>query len=531
MIHLCPPQKKELDVEKKPVTMIIMDGWGYRDEKSGNATKIAKTPWLDKICEKYPHTLIQASQKWVGLPDGQMGNSEVGHLNIGAGRIVFQDFTKISNAIADKTFFTNKTIMDALDKLKKDNGALHLLGLVSDGGVHSHIEHLYALLQLASQQSIQKVFIHAFMDGRDTPPKSGAGYLNDLQNMINKIGVGEIASVCGRFYAMDRDTRWNRVQKAYDMLVLSNGRKRHDPFTIMQEYYEEDETDEFIKPTVIVDKYEKPIGQIEDNDSIIFFNFRADRARELTRAFTEKEFAGFKLKKRPVLSSYITMTEYDANFALPVIFPPYSMDNILGEVISKNGLFQMRIAETEKYAHVTFFFNGGREEPFPNEDRQLIPSPRDVRTYDLKPEMSAVKIMEKVLNELDKKHYDYIVVNFANGDMVGHTGFLNAAVKACEVVDSCVGRIIEKNLKQDGITIITADHGNAEEMIDKNGGPHTAHTTNPVPFIIVGKELIGTRLRADGKLADVGPTILYLMGLDIPIEMTGKSLIIIPKGE
>ncbi len=511
---------------KRPVTMIIMDGWGYRNEEHGNATKIAKTPWLDKICTKYPHTLIQASQKWVGLPDGQMGNSEVGHLNLGAGRIVYQDFTRISNAIADKTFFTNKTILNTIEKLKKDNGALHLLGLVSNGGVHSHLEHLYALLQLASQQNIHRIFIHAFMDGRDTSPKSGAGYLNDLQNVINKTGVGAIASVCGRFYAMDRDTRWNRIQKAYDMLVLSKGRKRHDPVALMQECYIGDETDEFIKPTVIVDNHEKSIGQIKDNDAIIFFNFRADRARELTRAFTEKGFSGFSLTKRPLLSSYITMTEYDANFALPLVFPPCSMDNILGEIISKNGLFQVRIAETEKYAHVTFFFNGGREEPFPNEERRLIPSPRDVRTYDLKPEMSAVKIMEKVLDELNTKHYDFIVVNFANGDMVGHTGFLDATVKACEVIDKCVGRIVEQNLKQDGITIITADHGNAEEMIDKNGGPNTAHTINPVPFILVDNKRIGTRLKPDGKLADVGPTILSLMGLDIPMEMTGESLII-----
>ena len=499
----------------KPVMLMILDGFGIREEKEFNAIKNAETPTLDYLFDNYPNSQLIASGEAVGLPEGQMGNSEVGHLNIGAGRIVYQDLTRISKAIKDKSFFENKVLTDAVKK----GDRLHLMGLVSDGGVHSHIEHLFALVELAKRNNVKRCFIHCFLDGRDTPPTSGAKYLNQLTEFLKELNYGEIASVSGRFYAMDRDKRWERIFEAYNVIVNGKGKIFADPVKEVNLRYKQNETDEFIKPFLVNND-----GVIRDNDAVIFFNFRADRARELTRALTEENFKEFDVTNRPILSYYATMTLYDESFNLPVAFPPEKLRNILTEVLSDRGFKILKIAETEKYAHVTYFFNGGDEVPFKNEDRVLIPSPKDVKTYDLKPEMSAFLITDEVLKRIDSDKYDFIVLNFANCDMVGHTGVYEAAVKAVESVDRCVGKIYKKILSKGGAIILISDHGNCEEMVDKNGKPHTAHTTNPVPFIFISslKNKINTK---DGILADIAPTILKLFGIPKPSEMTGKELL------
>ena len=512
----------------RPVMLVIMDGCGWREEEDGNAFKLANTPNLDRYYEEYPFTLLQASGEAVGLPPGQMGNSEVGHLNLGAGRIVYQELTRINLSIEDGSFFENEVLRSAMTKVKNSPGArLHLMGLVSDGGVHSQMEHLFALLKMSADSGIgQRVCVHAFMDGRDTPPKSGIEHLTRLQQEMKILEAGTIASICGRFYAMDRDKRWDRVEKAYKMLVRGEARLEKDPLDAVRHAYEQGETDEFIKPVLLentVCSPENGKGPLRDGDGVIFFNFRADRARELTRALTEKDFSFFDVSDRPTLSTYVTMTRYDETFDLPVAFPPAHLKNILGQVVSQAGLRQLRIAETEKYAHVTYFFNGGEEEPFPMEDRILIPSPKDVPTYDLKPEMSARKIAKALVEAIEKGIYSLVVVNFANGDMVGHTGVLEAAIKACEVVDECVGKVTEKFRSSGGAVIITADHGNAEVMKLADGSPATAHTTNKVPCYLVDDQRTEAEMQ-EGILADIAPTLLAIMGLPKPDEMTGKVL-------
>jgi 2,3-bisphosphoglycerate-independent phosphoglycerate mutase len=504
--------------------LMILDGWGAGSPGPGNAVSLAHTPNLDRILEEYPHTQLQTSGPAVGLPDGVMGNSEVGHLNIGGGRIVYQDLLRIDRAIEDGSFFTNPTLTAAYEKVNSGANALHLMGLVSDGGVHSQLTHLTALLELAKRNGIDKLFIHAILDGRDTAPDSGIEYVRQLQTQIRRIGVGTIATICGRYYAMDRDTRWERTQMAYRLYTQAEGITARDPVAAIEASYQRGETDEFVKPIVLSTPNDGPVTRIGNGDAVVFFNFRADRTRQLTRAFTELNFDGFKRDSRLDLSNFTCMTLYDEAFELPVAFPPVHMEGILGQVISSQGLRQLRIAETEKYAHVTYFFNGGQERPFDNEDRCLIPSPRDIATYDQKPEMSAIAVTEEVLSRIETNPYDLIVLNFANMDMVGHTGVLEAAVKACETVDHCIGRIIESVLSKHGALLITADHGNAETMIADNGNIHTAHTTNPVHLVLVSHQHRQASLKP-GVLGDISPTILDLMGIDLPDEMTGKSLI------
>jgi 2,3-bisphosphoglycerate-independent phosphoglycerate mutase len=503
--------------------LVIMDGWGFREEKEGNAVLLADTPNLDGYGKEYPFTLLKADGEAVGLPMGQMGNSEVGHLNLGAGRIVYQELTRINMAIKDGSFFKNSVFSNIMQRVKKDDKALHLMGLVSEGGVHSQMGHLFALLKMAKEYGITQVFIHAFMDGRDTIPTSGAGFIEELQREIETLGCGKIATIVGRYYAMDRDKRWDRVKIAYDALVHGAGRKEKDPVEAVKKAYLMEETDEFIKPVVMEDDSGTSLRRVQHGDGVIFFNFRADRARELTRAFMEKDFQGFDCGARFELSAFVTMTRYDEHFALPVAFPPQHLKGILGEVVSKKGLSQLRMAETEKYAHVTYFFNGGEETPFPQEDRVLIPSPRDVATYDERPEMSAYLVAEELIKRLKKNNYSLVVVNFANGDMVGHTGVLAAAVKACEAVDACVGRITRAWLEKGGAAMITSDHGNAETMTTPQGGVATAHTNDPVPFYFIDEKRKDVKLRK-GILADIAPTILSVMGLPIPEEMTGQRL-------
>ena len=510
---------------KGPLLLAILDGWGEGDNSETNAIHAAHTPNMDRFKREYPSTTLLAHNGAVGLPEGQMGNSEVGHLNIGAGRVVYQDYTRINRAIETGEFFENKVFVEAMDACLQNGKNLHLLGLVSDGGVHSHIKHLIALLQMAAEKGLEKVFVHAFMDGRDTPPASGAGYMKDLVEAMDRIGVGTVATVSGRYYAMDRDNRWERVEKAWQAMVDGQGVQAADPVEALNEAYNRDETDEFIIP-VVISRAGSPIALIDDGDIVLFFNFRSDRARELTRAFTLSDFEGFQPRKRPQLTQYIMMTVYDKNFDLPAAFPPQKLTRILGEEISRNGLKQLRIAETEKYAHVTFFFNGGIEEPFALEDRVLIPSPKEVATYDEKPEMSAYLVTEALLEKLDEG-YDVIILNFANADMVGHTGVFEAAVKGCEAVDECIGRIVAKIQKMGGTALITADHGNADTMVnEKLGEPITAHSLNQVPFIVVDNNLKGKELRAGGALKDIAPTVLHLVGIPVPEEMEGECLII-----
>ena len=512
----------------KPSLLIILDGWGIREDTDFNAVAQADTPVFDRLLSTYPSTTLGASGGHVGLPDGQMGNSEVGHLNLGAGRIVYQDYTRVNLSIEDGSFAENPALLDLFSTIKQAGGALHLIGLLSDGGVHSHLNHIFAVIEAAKAFGIPRLFLHPLMDGRDTPPTSGVDYMKTLADFLSARKYGTIASVAGRFYGMDRDNRWDRVKRAYDAMVLGVGRRATDPVEAMRESYDKDETDEFITPTVIVDG-DGPVGTINDTDGVFFFNFRADRARELTRALAPSDrvptFDRFEREKHPKLSGYLTMTRYDDDFDLPAAFPPVTLEGILGEIISDAGLTQLRIAETEKYAHVTFFFSGGEEKLFPGEDRELIPSPQDVPTYDLKPQMSADEVASRAVARIQKHDYGLIVLNFANPDMVGHTGVMDAAVQAICTVDGCLGRVVDAARSKGMRVLITADHGNAEEMWDyKNNEPHTAHTTNPVPLILVDDDLKQRTLRS-GILADVALTILTLMNIDLPKQMTGTSLL------
>lgn len=509
----------------KTTVLMILDGFGMNEKTEGNAIRQANTPVLDKIQEKYPCVKGYASGLDVGLPEGQMGNSEVGHLNMGAGRIVYQEFTRITKSIEDGDFFENPILLDAVQNCKKQGAALHLMGLLSDGGVHSHNTHLYACLQLAKRHNIEKVFVHVFLDGRDTPPRSGAEYVAGLAEKIREIGVGQIATVSGRYYAMDRDKRWERVEQAYNAMVSGLGNTAKDAVEAVKASYDKGVNDEFVVPTVIINDEGRPVGTVNDNDSAIFFNFRPDRAREITRALCDESFNGFVRKKYPNYLNMVVFTEYDITITnKKVAFEPQALGNTLGQYISSLGLKQLRTAETEKYAHVTFFFNGGVEEPNPNEDRWLVPSPK-VATYDLQPEMSAIEVTDGLVKAIRSREYDLIIVNYANTDMVGHTGIMEAAIKAVETVDSCVGRVLEAVIEQNAQMFICADHGNSDQMIDYDTRePFTAHTTNPVPFILVNYT-DGVGLREGGKLADIAPTLLEMMGLEKPIEMTGESLL------
>ncbi len=502
---------------KKPVALIILDGYGYNPNEYGNAVIAASTPNMDKIFNECPNTLIGASGMEVGLPEGQMGNSEVGHTNIGAGRIVYQELTRITKSIKDGDFFTNEAFAKAIDNCKKNDTALHFMGLLSDGGVHSHNGHLYGLLKLAKDAGLTKVFVHCFMDGRDVPPSSGKSFVEELQAQMDSIGVGEIATVIGRYYAMDRDNRWERVEEAYNAMVNGIGVKSDDAVASMQASYDANITDEFVKPIVCADN-----SNISTGDSVVFFNFRPDRAREITRTFVDENFDGFARTNANLNLTFVCLTQYDATMPnVTVAFKPQSLANTFGEYISNKGLTQLRIAETEKYAHVTFFFNGGVEEVFPGEERALIPSPK-VATYDLKPEMSAFEVCDEVVERINSDKYDVIILNYANCDMVGHTGVFDAAKTAVEAVDTCVGKTVDAILAKGGVALITADHGNADRMYEDDGSAFTAHTTNPVPFIVCGKDC---ELVEGGKLADLAPTMLTLLGLEIPAEMDGISLI------
>jgi 2,3-bisphosphoglycerate-independent phosphoglycerate mutase len=506
----------------KPLLLIILDGWGIPEDIDSCAVSRASIPFYRSLINEYPHTGLECSGEAVGLPEGTMGNSEVGHLNLGAGRTVYQDYARINKAIQDGSFMDNKALVSAMSSAVENDSALHLIGLLSDGGVHSHIDHLYSLINLALNRGVKKVFIHALMDGRDTPPTSGINYIKALESFLDDKPSAKIATVTGRYWAMDRDNRWERVEQAYNAWVSGKGKKVQSALEAVEQSYEADETDEFIKPSLVSDT-DGPIGLIRDGDSVLFFNFRADRAREISAALTTENFDGFKREQVPAIGSYVTMTMYDDKFAFPVAFPPLKLSNILGEILSGQNLSQLRIAETEKYAHVTYFFNGGEEVPFPGEDRCLIPSPKDVATYDLKPEMSAYEVKDEVLKRLDQDRYDFILLNFANPDMVGHTGIMEAAIKACETIDICLKEIVTKVHSLGGTVIITADHGNAELMMDDSDNPHTAHSLNPVPFILLKKD---NKLRDKGMLADVAPTVLDLMGIEKPEEMTGESLIL-----
>ena len=500
--------------------LIIMDGWGWREAEEGNAVRLARTPHVDALMAHYPSTLIQASGPWVGLPEGQMGNSEVGHLNLGAGRVVYQDIMRIHRAVEDGSFFENPVLVRAMETAR--GHTLHLMGLVSDGGVHSHIDHLVALLRMAHELGVERVAVHAILDGRDTSPHGGAGYLRTLGERMAAIGTGRVASVVGRYYAMDRDRRWERTRRAWALYALGEGERATDPVAAVEASYARDVTDEFVEPVCIVDDAGTPRATVRDDDVVVFFNFRADRARQITRAFTEASFDGFERPVTPRVH-WVCMTRYDETFDLPVVFPPESMRNILAEVTAAAGRRSLRIAETEKYAHVTYFFNGGDETAWPGETRILVPSPK-VATYDLQPEMSAREVTERLLAELASDRHDWIVCNFANPDMVGHTGVLEAAIRACETVDACVGRVIEALDLGRWRAIVTADHGNADVMIDPDtGAPHTAHTTSPVPCILVDPDYRG-ELVDDGSLRDIAPTMLNWMGIDPPPQMTGRDL-------
>jgi 2,3-bisphosphoglycerate-independent phosphoglycerate mutase len=521
--------RQKVALKNRPFVLIIRDGWGYnpnRDEDEYNAIKRGHTPVDDRLMSEYPNCLIHTSGENVGLPDGTMGNSEVGHQNIGAGRIVPQESVRISRAIRDGSFFQNEEFQNLIKFIKNSNGKLHLMGLCSDIGVHSLLDHLYGLLELAKRSDVKEVFIHAFTDGRDSPPDSGAGYIGQIEKKAQQIGVGKVATVMGRFYAMDRDSRWERVQKAYECMRIGKGIKASSAAEAVAKSYEKGVTDEFIVPTCIVNAENEPLATIQDGDGVVFFNFRGDRPREITRAFVQPDFKEFPRTTRPEIS-FVCMTEYDATIPAPVAFAkPPKMKNILGAYWSSLGLKQFRCAETEKYAHVTFFFNDYTEKPFRGEDRQIVPSPR-VKTYDLKPEMSAYEVTDVVLSRLESDKYDVAVVNFANPDMVGHTGILSAAMKAAEAVDQCVGRVLDKVQSLGGAAIVTADHGNFEKMTDGSpDNPHTAHTIGDVPLIVFDERHKNSKLREGGRLADIGPTLLDMMGLPQPEEMTGQTLLL-----
>ena len=504
---------------KKPVMLMILDGFGIAPMSDGNAVESAKKPNFDRLIKNYPSTQLQASGMFVGLPEGQMGNSEVGHLNIGAGRIIYQELTRITKEIQDGGFFTNEALMAAINNAKENNSALHLMGLLSDGGVHSHIDHLKGLLDLAKKYGVKEVYLHGFMDGRDVAPSSGKDFVVEIERYMNEIGVGKIATLSGRYYAMDRDNRWERVELAYNAMVLGKGETATSAVEAIEKSYHDNKTDEFVLPVVVDNN-----GMIKNGDSVIFFNFRPDRAREITRAINDKEFTGFN--RETLNLTFVTMTQYDKTLeGVLVAYRPQTIENTLGEYVSNKGLNQLRIAETEKYAHVTFFFNGGVEKEYAGEDRALVSSPK-VATYDLKPEMSAYEVTEELIKRIDEDKYDMIILNYANPDMVGHTGVMEAAVKAIETVDECLGKVADKILEKDGTLFITADHGNAEIMVDfSTGNPFTAHTTDPVPFVWVSNRTEGRALK-EGKLADIAPTMLNEMGLEKPEEMTGECLIV-----
>ncbi len=512
-------------MSKKPTVLMILDGYGLNDRTEGNAVALAKTPVMDKLMKEYPFVKGYASGMAVGLPDGQMGNSEVGHLNMGAGRIVYQELTRITKSIQDGDFFENEGLMTAINNVKANNSALHLFGLLSDGGVHSHNTHLYGLLEMAKKNGIDKVYVHAFLDGRDTAPTSGKGFMQELCDKMQEIGVGQVATVSGRYYAMDRDNNWDRIEKAYDAITKGEGDKASDPVQAIADSYAKDVNDEFVVP-VVIENDGKPVATVNDKDSIIFFNFRPDRARQMTRAFCIDDFDGFNRGARKDVT-FVCFTEYDVTIPnKEIAFKKVSITNTFGEFIANNGMKQARIAETEKYAHVTFFFNGGVEEPNANEDRILVNSPKYVPTYDKKPRMSAYTVCDKLCEAITGGEYDVIICNFANPDMVGHTGVVEAAINAIEVIDQCVGEVVEFIKQVDGQLFICADHGNAEQLIDyETGGSYTAHTTNPVPFILVNANP-AYKLREGGCLADIAPTLIELMGMEQPEEMTGKSLLV-----
>ncbi len=505
----------------RPAMLIILDGWGVNAETENNAVAMANTPYIDSLFESYPHTTLNCAGPYVGLPEGIMGNSEVGHLNIGAGRTVYQTLLRIDKSIEDGLFSENPALVSAMESAKEKDSTLHLMGLVSDGGVHSQLSHLMALIDLAKSLNVKSVKIHAILDGRDTPPDSGKSYVTTLQDYVADNTTCDIASICGRFYAMDRDTRWERTEIAYELYTQGVGRKEEDPVSGVETAYAQEETDEFVKPVVL-----PGFSPVQDDDAVIFFNFRADRARQITRAFTVDTFDGFERKKVPALADYVCMSLYDETFDLEVAFGPVAMTGLLGEAVANEGLHQLRIAETEKYAHITYFFNGGKEAAFENEKRCLIPSPREAETYDKIPEMSAVKVADEAVERIESGKYSLIVLNFANMDMVGHTGILSAAVKAAETVDTCVRKVVTAFIeKTDGAVVLTADHGNAEMMLDENGGVHTAHTLNPVPLILIDNNRKSAALQS-GALQDIAPTVIELMGIAKPEPMTGASLIV-----
>lgn len=506
-------------MSKKTTVLMILDGYGLGEAYEGNAISLAKKPVMDKLTSMYPTVKGNASGLFVGLPDGQMGNSEVGHTNMGAGRIVYQMLVKISKSIQDGDFFENKSLLAAMENCKKNDSALHLMGLLSPGGVHSHMEHLYGLLEMAKKNGISKVYVHCFLDGRDVPPASAAEYMEEAVAKIKKIGVGKVATIAGRFYAMDRDNAWDRVEKAYNALVCGEGVAETDPVEAIKNSYKNEVTDEFMLPTVV-----DPNGMIAANDSVVFFNFRPDRARQITRAFVDPEFKGFARKKGYFPVEFVCMAQYDAEMPnVKVAFPPEELTMTFGEYLSKNGKTQLRLAETQKYAHVTFFFNGGEEKQFEGEDRILVNSPK-VATFDMQPEMSAYEVADNLVTSIESGKYDVIIVNFANPDMVGHTGIMPAAIKAIEAVDECVGKAYDAIIKTNGQMFICADHGNAEKLIAEDGTPFTAHTTNQVPFVLVNYDPAYT-LRENGCLADIVPTLIEMMGMEQPKEMTGKSLL------
>jgi 2,3-bisphosphoglycerate-independent phosphoglycerate mutase len=506
-----------------PLALIILDGFGYRAEREGNAIALARMPYYHELLEKYPHTLIEASGECVGLPAGVMGNSNVGHLCMGAGRIVLTDIERINQAIKTGEFFHNLALSAAMENAAKHDRALHIMGLVSDGLVHSSQEHAYALLRMAKDREVRRVFVHCFLDGRDTPPSSAEKYVAAMQDQCRAIGIGEIATVVGRYYVMDRDKHWERIERAYKLLVNGEGQRSRDLLAAIRQSYERDVTDEFVEPIVVTREDGEPVATIHDGDSVIFFNFRADRARQITAALAVPGFDGFPAPQRPHVY-FVCFAAYDKNYPLPVAFPPAHPRNVLAEVFAGLGVRNYRLAETEKYAHVTYFFNGGVEQEFPFEKRLLVPSPR-IATYDLMPEMSAFKITDKLLRAIEEGNTDVFIVNFANADMVGHTGMLDKTIEACQYVDTCLGWITKAMRTARGATLITADHGNAEQMLDlKTGQPHTAHTSNPVPFHLIGEDSVGIKLREGGALQDVAPTMLGLLGIEKPSEMTGRDL-------
>ena len=508
-----------------PLVLVILDGWGASACEEGNAIATAHKPNIDRYFAEYPNTTLQASGEAVGLPEGQMGNSEVGHLNIGAGRVVYQELTRITRSIKDGSFFTNEELLRVVRNVKASNRALHLLGLLSDGGVHSHIEHLFALLELANREGLKKVYIHAFLDGRDVSPANAGQYIDALEKKCAELGVGQVVTVMGRYYAMDRDQRWDRTARAYQAMVLGEGLKTEHAEEAVEESYKRDETDEFVQPTVMVGSDGRPLATIEDGDAVIFYNFRPDLARQITRAFVDGDFTNFDRPPEPPKIDFVCMTQYDKTIPAPVAFKPQRLVNTLGEVLSQHNIKQLRLAETEKYAHVTFFFNGGVESPNPGEERVLIPSPK-VATYDLKPEMSAAEVTDALLNQLQKERYEVIVMNYANPDMVGHIGKMDAAVKAIETVDRCLGQVVEAVLARRGTVMVTADHGNAELMRDAQGEPVTCHTTQPVPFILINDDQYRQAKLSPGRLEDIAPTVLEILNIAKPAEMTGRSLIL-----